>query len=95
MAEGSREFLPVEVLEARPDGTAKFKLWHHTWLEARHGEPYVDFGVTLYWLKTTKSASKVTSTPTRLWASARSTWLKLQRRRRVLRATTGSRRRLD
>jgi len=46
VAEGSREFLPVEVLEARPDGTAKFKLWHHTWLEARHGEPYVDFEVT-------------------------------------------------
>jgi len=57
VAECSREFLPVEVLEARPDGTAKFKMRHHTWLEARHGEPYVDFEATPYWLKTAKSAS--------------------------------------
>jgi len=78
VAESSREFLPVEVLEVRPDGTAKFRLWYHTWLETRHGEPYVDFEVRPYWLKTAKSASKVTSTLTRLWASARSTWLKLQ-----------------
>jgi len=51
VAEGSRELLRVEVLEARPDGTARFRLWYYKWLETRPRQPYVDFEVKPYWRK--------------------------------------------
>jgi len=40
--EGGRELLRVEVLEARADGTAKFRLWYYRWRETRPDKPYVD-----------------------------------------------------
>jgi len=44
--EGGRELLRVEVLEARADGTAKFRLWYHKWRETRPHQPYVDVEIT-------------------------------------------------
>jgi len=36
----------VEVLEARADGTAKFRLWYYKWRETRPDQPYVDVEIT-------------------------------------------------
>jgi len=44
--DGERELLRVEVLEARADGTAKFRLWYHKWRETRPHQPYVDVEIT-------------------------------------------------
>jgi len=44
--EGGRELLRVEVLEARTDGTAKFRLWYYKWQETRPDRPYVDVEIT-------------------------------------------------
>ena len=44
---GGRELLRVEVLEARADGTAKFRLWYHKWQERPSG-PCVDFEIKPY-----------------------------------------------
>jgi len=44
--EGGRELLRVEVLEARADGTAKFRLWFYKWQETRPDKPYVDVELT-------------------------------------------------
>jgi len=44
--EGGRELLRVEVLEARADGTAKFRLWYYKWRETRPHQPYVDVEIT-------------------------------------------------
>jgi len=44
--EGGRELLRVEVLEARADGTAKFRLWYYKWQETRPDQPYVDVELT-------------------------------------------------
>jgi len=44
--EGGRRLLRVEVLEARADGTAKFRLWYHRWRETRPDRPYVDVEIT-------------------------------------------------
>jgi len=41
-----RELLRVEVLEARADGTAKFRLWYYKWRETRPDRPYVDVEIT-------------------------------------------------
>jgi len=46
--DGDRELLRIEVLEARADGTAKFRLWYHKWRETRQDKPYVDFEVEPY-----------------------------------------------
>jgi len=46
--EGRREVLRVEVLEARADGLAKFRLWYYKWRETRPEQPYVDFEITPY-----------------------------------------------
>jgi len=46
--EGGRELLRVEVLEARADGTAKFRLWYYKWRETRPHQPYVDVEIKLY-----------------------------------------------
>jgi len=43
--EGGRELLRIEVLEARPDGSAKFRLWYYKWREARPDQPYVDLEI--------------------------------------------------
>ena len=40
--ERGEELLRVEVLEARADGTAKFRLWYHKWRETRPDQSYVD-----------------------------------------------------
>jgi len=40
--EGGQELLRVEVLEARADGKAKFRLWYYKWRETRPDRPYVD-----------------------------------------------------
>jgi len=49
--EGGRELLRVEVLEARADGTAKFRLWYHKWHETRPHQPYVDVEIKPYHFK--------------------------------------------
>jgi len=46
--EGGRELLRVEVLDVRPDGSAKFRLWYYKWRETRSEQPYVDFEVKPY-----------------------------------------------
>jgi len=46
--EGGRELLRVEVLEARADGTARFRLWYHKWRETRPQQPYVDVEIKSY-----------------------------------------------
>jgi len=46
--EGGRELLRVEVLEARADGTAKFRLWYYKWHETRPDKPYVDIEIKPY-----------------------------------------------
>jgi len=51
VSEGGRELLRVEVLEARPDGTAKFRLWYYKWRETRPHKPYVDFEIKPYRLR--------------------------------------------
>jgi len=43
---GGRELLRVEVLEARVDGTVKFRLWFYKWREIRPNRPYMDFEIT-------------------------------------------------
>jgi len=43
VVEGDRELLRVEVLEVRPDRSAKFRLWYYKWRETRPRQPYVDF----------------------------------------------------
>ena len=40
--------LRVEVLEARADGTAKFRLWYYKWRETRPDKPYVDVEIRSY-----------------------------------------------
>jgi len=45
--DGDRE-LRVEVLGARADGTAKFRLWYYKWHETRPDKPYVDFKIRPY-----------------------------------------------
>jgi len=49
--EGGRELLSVEVLEARADGTAKFRLRYHRWRETRPDKPYVDVEIRPYHFK--------------------------------------------
>jgi len=44
--EGDRELLRAEVLEARADGMAKFRLWYYKWRETRPERPYVDVELT-------------------------------------------------
>jgi len=44
--DGDRELLRVEVLEARADGTAKFRQWYYKWHETRPEQPYVDVEIT-------------------------------------------------
>jgi len=51
VVEGGRELLRVEVLEARADGTAKFRLWYYKWCETRPDRPYVDIEIKSYRLK--------------------------------------------
>jgi len=46
--EGGRELLRVEVLDARPDGAARFRLWYYKWHETRSEQPYVDFEIGPY-----------------------------------------------
>jgi len=46
IVKGGKELLRVEVLEARADGTAKFRLWYHEWQEIRPDRPYVDIELT-------------------------------------------------
>jgi len=43
---GGRELLRVEVLEARANGFAKFRLWYYKWRETRPDKPYVDVEIT-------------------------------------------------
>jgi len=43
-----RELLRVELLEARPNGIAKFRLWFYKWRETRPDIPYVDFEIRSY-----------------------------------------------
>jgi len=49
--DGGRELLRVEVLEARADGTAKFRLWYYKWRETRPDRPYVDVEIKSYQYK--------------------------------------------
>jgi len=37
-----RELLRVEVLDVKPNGEAKFRLWYHKWDKTRPDKPYVD-----------------------------------------------------
>jgi len=46
--DGDRELFRVEVLEARADGTAKFRLWYYKWRETRPDRPYVDVEIKSY-----------------------------------------------
>jgi len=43
--EGGRVLLRVEVLEARADGSAKFRLWYYKWRETRPDRPHVDIEI--------------------------------------------------
>jgi len=46
--EGGRELLRVEVLEARADGTTKFRLWYYKWQKTKPHQPYVDIKIEPY-----------------------------------------------
>jgi len=46
--EGGRELLRVEVLDVKPNGEAKFRLWYYKWRETRPDQPYVDFEIRPY-----------------------------------------------
>jgi len=46
--DGDRELLRVEVLEARANGEAKFRLWYYKWRETRPDKPYVDVEIKSY-----------------------------------------------
>jgi len=48
VGEGGRELLRVEVLEARANGEAKFRLWYYKWSETRPDRPYVDLEIEPY-----------------------------------------------
>jgi len=48
VVESGLEVLRVEVLDARPDGSAKFRLWFDKWRESRPHQPYVDFEIRPY-----------------------------------------------
>jgi len=36
------EALKIELLDLRPEGTAKIRLWYHKWRETRPDQPYID-----------------------------------------------------
>jgi len=46
--EDGREVLRIEVLEVRPDGSARLRLWYYKWREMRPDSPYVNFEIKLY-----------------------------------------------
>ena len=45
------ELLRVEVLEARANGEAKFRLWYYKWHETRPDKPYMDVEIEPYQYK--------------------------------------------
>jgi len=49
--DGDRKLLRVEVLEARADGTARFRLWYYKWRKTRPDKPYVDIEIEPYHFK--------------------------------------------
>jgi len=44
--DGDRELFRVEVLDVKPNGEAKFRLWYYKWRETRPHQPYVDVEIT-------------------------------------------------
>jgi len=45
---GRRELLRVEVLEARANGEAEFRLWYYKWQKTRPQQPYMDIEIKSY-----------------------------------------------
>jgi len=45
VVKGAKELLRIGVLEARPDGSVKFRLWFYKLRETRPHQPYVDFEI--------------------------------------------------